>query len=350
MKKRLLLILMAMTLVVGCSNKDNSDSPKNREEKKVSESNAEVKDSNKSSDEKLAGEDLVKKLQEDNKYLASLEAFQDQFLEYAALCMVYPDSYGFLGYDEQMKVELIAFSEGMGRVEDAKGAEYRDNGYFILADRVNELSDRYFGKPLDKSMLTVVDGSTFEIYSNESNERAFLTTDGEIMVGLGDWGTAGPKKENTQINIEENGIEVITTIGWYDFEISTDVPQYELGTYTITYSYNADDPYEYKITGFAVNVNENRSSEKTTSIDPELIVDAYMNMYNPEGTYVIFDTETIETDSEIIFTLRYQPSDREEEEMIENGTGPLANIYVTQVSVNKSTGVATNDNGEVIDY
>lgn len=75
------------------------------------------------------------------------------------------------------------------------------------------------------------------------------------------------------------------------------------------------------------------------------IVDFYMARFNPEGEYVIFDTENTATEESLSFIVRYRPSDKEEEEMIAAGRGPIANIYVTTVRYNKMTDTLTDENG-----
>lgn len=67
-----------------------------------------------------------------------------------------------------------------------------------------------------------------------------------------------------------------------------------------------------------------------------------------KGEYVIFDTENVDKGNRVEFIVRYRPSEEEEEAMIEDGSGPLANIYVTTVSVAKATGDVTDETGEKI--
>lgn len=76
----------------------------------------------------------------------------------------------------------------------------------------------------------------------------------------------------------------------------------------------------------------------------QAIVDYYTEQNKPEGNYIIFDNEYAEDEYVVEFTLRYQPSDAEEEQMIADGTGPLANVYVTNVIYYK--GDRTVEEGE----
>ena len=93
-----------------------------------------------------------------------------------------------------------------------------------------------------------------------------------------------------------------------------------------------------------IEIVDNDGAKDTDEIAKK-IVDYYTTQYTPEGEYVIFDTENVETDESISFTLRYQASDAEQEEMIANGTGPAANIYVTTVTYNKASGELVDENG-----
>lgn len=80
----------------------------------------------------------------------------------------------------------------------------------------------------------------------------------------------------------------------------------------------------------------------------ESIVEYYTLKYQPEGDYVIFDNENVEDDEKIDFILRYQPSDAEEEQMIADGTGPVANVYVVTVTYYKGDMKAVEETGTVI--
>ncbi len=76
------------------------------------------------------------------------------------------------------------------------------------------------------------------------------------------------------------------------------------------------------------------------------IIEYYTNKCNPEGSYVIFDMDETNTDTEYSTILRYQVSDEEAQEIIDSGRIPDANVYVCKVTLNKLTGEATDDSGE----
>lgn len=90
-----------------------------------------------------------------------------------------------------------------------------------------------------------------------------------------------------------------------------------------------------------VTVAEPQSTENLAAF----IVDFYTRKFVPEGEYVIFDTETEESEDAIRFIVRYRPSEQEEEEMIASGKGPIANIYVTTVTYTRATNALMDENG-----
>lgn len=67
-----------------------------------------------------------------------------------------------------------------------------------------------------------------------------------------------------------------------------------------------------------------------------------------KGEYTVFDTENVDNGDTIDFIVRYCPSDEEEDEMIENGSGPVANVYVATVTVTKATMEAVDESGNKI--
>lgn len=68
---------------------------------------------------------------------------------------------------------------------------------------------------------------------------------------------------------------------------------------------------------------------------------ALMAALGDDGTYVIFDNETFESDTEYMFVLRYQISQEKADEIIVGGGMPSANRHVGEVIVEKVTGTAT---------
>lgn len=69
------------------------------------------------------------------------------------------------------------------------------------------------------------------------------------------------------------------------------------------------------------------------------IVDYYSNTSSGNGTYMIFDSETKRDEVNYYFILRYQMSEEEAQNKIRNGGDLAANIYVDEITANKSTGV-----------
>ncbi|MBO5610913.1 MAG: YARHG domain-containing protein [Eubacterium sp.] len=76
------------------------------------------------------------------------------------------------------------------------------------------------------------------------------------------------------------------------------------------------------------------------------IIEHYTVSWAPEGEYEIFDTEETNSDTEYTGVMRYQMSDAEQQERIDGGGIPLANVYVCKVTVNKLTGEVTTDTGD----
>lgn len=77
------------------------------------------------------------------------------------------------------------------------------------------------------------------------------------------------------------------------------------------------------------------------------IVDYYTKSYPQDGDYVIYDNENTDNGDTMDFIVRYCMSDAEAQELIDNDGTPEANIYITMVTVNKSTLEATDESGDV---
>lgn len=69
-----------------------------------------------------------------------------------------------------------------------------------------------------------------------------------------------------------------------------------------------------------------------------LIVEHYTNAVQVEGTYICSSAEVELQDDSYIFILRYAMSDREAKELLQIGSSPVANRYVTFVAVDRITG------------
>lgn len=360
MKKKLLMLSLAVCLgistLTACSESSNKD--KDEPNKKERDKDANESDEVISSDEDIPVanvDDIIEELKADSKYNDNLTSFQDQFLEYAALCMVYEGSYGNGGFNEQTKVEMIGFSEGMYRVDDSEGVCYDYGLPYIKPDRVDELANRYFGKSLDLSILELEDVNNVDLFFDNEHMRAYADADGGIIVNVGDWGISGPVSKNVDINIDANAITIANTIDMYDFEY--DKVAYEIGTYTLVLSYDLENPYNYYITDFyfeksddVPSYGEDDENDTSTESIAIRIAEYYNRTYQPEGEYVVFDEETADMGDCYVFIVRYQMSDEEQEERMANGDIPLANVYADSVTVDKVTLVGTNDYGAEVDY
>lgn len=75
----------------------------------------------------------------------------------------------------------------------------------------------------------------------------------------------------------------------------------------------------------------------------------YNHLRADDGNYTIVDQESVITDSEYRFMVRYQMSDAEVQERLSRGGFPMANILVGMDVVNKSTKIAKLENGTLVD-
>lgn len=342
MKKGVLIILIALTaMVTSCGKIDETI---------INE------------EEKTDIEEIAEELSNDEDYIETIEDFQNQFMEYGALCMEYEGRYGVGGFDEQTKVEMIAFSEGLYRAKDSEGPCYDYYQPYIKPERVSELAKYFFGEKLDYDELEKGDKDDIELFFDSSDHRAYVDEDGGIIACIGDWGLMGPKSKKVRVEIEDEFIYVSNKLIMYDYEENEEA--YELGKYTLVLEYDPEDPDEFWIVDFyfersenagLVNITNDTNNTDNANIDsPEYIslklAEYYNETYKPEGNYVVFDNETIITDEYYIFTVRYQMSDREQEERMADGQMPLANVYVDSVTVDRTTFVCTNEYGETFTY
>ncbi|MBR6513691.1 MAG: DUF2116 family Zn-ribbon domain-containing protein [Clostridia bacterium] len=76
----------------------------------------------------------------------------------------------------------------------------------------------------------------------------------------------------------------------------------------------------------------------------EELVSYLMQIYEPDGEYVVSYTETTEKNNMISFVVRYQMSDEIAKEIISNGGIPSANTLVGIYTVNSSTGDVYDEN------
>lgn len=92
--------------------------------------------------------------------------------------------------------------------------------------------------------------------------------------------------------------------------------------------------------------------ERNESLSEEELQQRVVDHYTAElpegdgGNYVIFDSETRQEGDVYYFVLRYQMSDKEAEEAIQNGKTPSANRLAGQVKVDTDTGEVSMD-GEI---
>lgn len=130
-----------------------------------------------------------------------------------------------------------------------------------------------------------------------------------------------------------------------DIAATESTPVIENAVETVKDSSNTGETVEEGI------IDEEIGEMEPTSFEDKLrysILGYFTEMYQPEGNYVIFDNEDVETDEEISFIVRYQPSEAEEEKMIAEGTGPVANKYVVTVIYDKRDMYARVESGEII--
>lgn len=96
-------------------------------------------------------------------------------------------------------------------------------------------------------------------------------------------------------------------------------------------------------------VSEEQGENPTVAVSAEQVSQMIVAHYNAllesgsDSSYAIFDGETTETDTQYQFTLRYQMSQMEADEIIARGGTPSANRLVGIVTVNKSDGTVVID-------
>lgn len=97
-------------------------------------------------------------------------------------------------------------------------------------------------------------------------------------------------------------------------------------------------------------INENFQPEAIIDYETAvaLILDYFNGLEPDDGTYVVFDTESIESDTNYLIIVRYQKSDREAEILISEGIIPSANLLIASVIVDKATGIFRLENGAIL--
>lgn len=122
-------------------------------------------------------------------------------------------------------------------------------------------------------------------------------------------------------------------LSWYFINMGETVPKNCYGIYNIA-----------GLQGFAGKIENNpiqnniEWNANTIENVRKQIISHYTKVWQPNGEYQIFTNETTDNGNEMIYILRYSMSDKEAEEIIAAGGLPSANILVTLIYVNKSTG------------
>ena len=362
MKRKFILLLLTASLVVmsltGCEEKKNIRHSSS-ESKSSSESSSEKEDSGYLETESSSS--ISDSLKQDPKYKEEIEKFSRQFIEYPALCMLYPESTKQDSFSDQTKINLIGLTVGEHGYDDVK-VEYdgKYGPYFKPAD-VEKMALLFFNETIDPARVNTIESYGYKsIYAEEVVERALMDNNGGIYVELGDWGLAGPHTENVEISFVEDGLIYTSNyIAIYeeDYEGTGEwLKAYDLGEYHLTIRYDLDNPYKYWITDFSYKRYELPTSgpflHNPNTIDIDELCDKIARYYNekywPDGTYVVFSEEVVENGDNLEFIVRYQMSDEEQEERIANGDIPLANVYTATVYVNKKTKEAVNEFGDNI--
>lgn len=363
MKKKFLFLIMVVTmsgaLLSGCGEKkslrpsssslSSSDSASTGEEYPAETS---------PSEESLAasfGTVSYTDLRNDSEYLEKIKTFQAHFLNYSALCINYPVYRVSDGFSEQTKVNLIGYAVGDAGTEGVKGDHQAEKGMYISPMDVEKLSQLFFNSSIDQSKIKTIEKLGYESVYDETQpgEKALMDENGGIYVCVGDWGLSYPVSENVDIDIKEGVIYVSNLLSLHeeDCETGVDKKLYDIGIYHLTLNYDLSNPDKFWIKDYSIEYLETpapKKSEFDVDMIAELIADYYNDTYEPAGTYVVFSNEAVDNGNTVDFIVRYQMSDKEEEDRIENGLMPVANVYTDTITVNKSDFSAYNENGEEI--
>ena len=238
----------------------------------------------------------------------------------------------------------------------------KDLKYFVEIDTLYENVYHYITLTCDESNMELCneiadiidEGTTFDIIEGASERLPLLL--------YGGW--YGIKDDELNSFTDEEVVEAINEMYAYKGFIFEDQ---NLVDYFKGYSwYNPSvNPADFRDSVFSDSEKETLrklrskndytpsgipTGHDVTSYDVETIrnkiIEYYTNTCNPAGTYVIFDIDETNTETEYKTILRYQMSEEEEQERIDNGLDPLPNVYACSVTLNKLTGEVTSDTGE----
>lgn len=79
----------------------------------------------------------------------------------------------------------------------------------------------------------------------------------------------------------------------------------------------------------------------------QLLLNYYNALKDDDGTYVVFDNEISDQGNNLWVIVRYQMTDAESNAIEEAGGFPAANIMVSGVTINKTTGIAEDEYGNI---
>lgn len=178
--------------------------------------------------------------------------------------------------------------------------------------------------------------------------------------------------------LTEENCGIMLTAPFYDYQIywdSDDFRGYKGGIQAASLNVNLDNKgnlkiieITYELTGAIQDVfpvegtttfsfekvntvsNQQNESMLPTNYDTakQIILDYYNQMKEDDGTYVIFDDETVEMEDRYLITVRYQLSEQEATQRLQEGRIVEANTLVGIVTFEKETGQIYNSESGVV--
>lgn len=149
----------------------------------------------------------------------------------------------------------------------------------------------------------------------------------------------------------EDGIQQASLIAQLDHERN-------LKTIDISYELiggvQGTSPMEGKTTFFIESIaSDSRLMENDAGVldydtAKQIVLDYYNQMKEDDGTYVIFDDETVEMEDRYLITVRYQLSEQEATQRLQEGRIVEANTLVGIVTFEKETGQIYNSESGVV--
>ena len=301
-------------------------------------------------------------------------------------------------YDNKV-INLVFLENGKidgdirGKGEEDSGTDFSKWEYYknddvvgvsIISKDINNINGVIYNLQDDNCVRLVLDnGESFELYrysedQNENDERKkeaeeFLAN---ILTGETFWDSYS-QRAHMQISDNNDGTYSIV-VNWasgaefpseWTFVCSFDAEslsfvcnnngtlrEYDNGDWKVIYNNNSarivyENNYFRVISSSDSSLDNCRFENVQSSINPyaspedmiQPIVDHYMELWKPEGNYVIFESEIMNEGNVYAFFLRYQMSEAEEQSKIDRGLMPLPNVLVGVVTVDTSTGTVSMD-------